>query len=135
MKRKLVAYKLKIGGGKTTRPTGSHTKQLLKVDKENCITNVQFDKISTVFDFGIPFMVVIPEGKEEVARQELLEQNNCIWYTDESKKDNGSDVGLFEMRTGKRINVNLMTHATAYQAEVIAISTRSLMIQNRCKGF
>lgn len=35
-------------------------------------------------------LVVIPEHEEEAAEeQELLEQDNCVWYIDRYKKDTG----------------------------------------------
>lgn len=83
--------------------------------------NMQSDRISTVFDIEISFRVVIPEREEEVAR--LLERNNWVWYIDGSKKDVGTGMELFKIRIEESVSMNPGSHATAFQTEVITIST------------
>lgn len=48
--------------------------------------------------------------KEEVGKRELLERNNCMWYTDWLKKDTGTVAGFLKMRMGESISINLGSH-------------------------
>lgn len=46
-----------------------------------------------------------------------------MWYTDTSIRDTGSGVGRFEIKMEENVSMDLSSHASVFQVELIHIST------------
>lgn len=69
---------------------------------------------------------------EDVGKRELLKRDNCVWYTDRYKMDTEIGMGLFEVRTGESISMNVDSLATLFQIEVATISIcGQIMVQRK----
>lgn len=68
--------RFKVGIRKTNCLAVNHIRKFPEIGK---IVNMLPDRMNIIFDFGIPFNVVILEIKQEVGKLELLEVNNCVW--------------------------------------------------------
>lgn len=77
------------------------------------------DIIPRVFDFQTPFEVVIRDRNMAKSQQIQLEPNSSIWYSDGSKTEQGTGIGIYGPKY--RASIALGTYPTIMQAETLAI--------------
>lgn len=106
---KLAAYRLKISIGKTSCPAGEHAAKLLEMNKQHCIVT---PALTSKCPLGYSYQKGMNKGKRELSKQD-----NCVWYTDEFKKDTERGMGLFTARIRESISMNLSSLAATFQVE------------------
>lgn len=91
------------------------------------------DVMERTYVFDRPFKVIFPtrdEWKDNTFNQNM---NDLIWFTDGSKKDNLSGLGVHGISPKVNFYRGLGRYATVFQAEVLAITECLLM--NMRKGY
>lgn len=90
------------------------------------------DAMCPKYDFEKNFRVIRPDRENWL--NGLLIKANMVWYTDDSKTEQGSEAGIYRRRATKTI-IRLGTHATVFRSEITAIvpATKELMKQYKIK--
>lgn len=117
-----AAYRLRINGHGNTCPRAGYHTEIFKQIHEHDVLTMPSDKIQTIQIFHKPYRVTIPMEGVEKMKEKIDKQDGTIWYTDGSKTEKSTGVGVANMETGYALSINLGRFATVFQAEITAIT-------------
>jgi ribonuclease HI len=98
-----------------------HSKIWNKMLLENSNLLMPCDKIASIHLLDRKYNVIFPT-RDEWKENNIYSENEIVFYTDGSLKDNLAGAGLYQPRDDLRDFLSLGTDISVFQAEVVAIS-------------
>ena len=112
---------------------GSHTDIVGILREASPLSFLTRDRDVARYRLNNTYKVVYPERDEWETESGPLREQELIWYTDGSKMEEGSGVGLCLDGSSREMHIPLGKHSTVFQAEITAIQACAL--GNRAAGY
>ena len=117
---RMTAYRMTLQNQWYDKPTEKGHIRITKIINDTTLL-LPSDTMEKTHIFNRPFEVVIPTREEWNESIFYRNSNDLIWYTDGSKKNSLSGLGVCGMTPRVNYSRGLGKYATVFQAEVLAI--------------
>ena len=89
--------------------------------KENPEFAMPYDRINPTYRFDRTFEVLFPNREEWRSNSVIFQQNSQVWFTDGSKMNEYTGVGIYCPQTQKSLSLPLGRYPTVFQSETFGI--------------